>query len=140
VRAFSRDGDLTLSDIGGWAEAVNERGALAFNRIAGDAVGKSFHGNLTFKDVSGDIKATTSDGNVRVDVPVKWVGEIAYHTVSGDFRSDLSTQRTTLKPGDKGYRGILRGPLAGHEGPVVRYIIDTTSGDATVASERQVAR
>ena len=140
VRAFSRDGDVSLTDVSGWAEGSNERGTLNFGQIHGDAVGKSFHGALTFRGVEGDIKAASGDGPVRIDVPTRWVGEIGYHTVSGAFRSDLVTNRTTMRPGDTGYRGILRGPLAGHERPLVRYTIDTTSGDATVASERAGAQ
>ncbi|MDB5096582.1 MAG: hypothetical protein JWM80_1003 [Cyanobacteria bacterium RYN_339] len=136
VKAFSRDGDVTLTDVSGWAEGTNERGALAFGNIHGDAVGKSFQGNLSFKGIEGDVRAASATGNIRVDVPTRWVGEVGYHTVSGAFRSDLVTYKTTLHPGDKGYRGVLRGPLAGHEQPLVRYTLDTTSGDATVASER----
>jgi hypothetical protein len=140
VKATSRDGDVTLTDVSGWAEASNERGAITLGNIHGDAVGKSFQGSLHFRGVEGDIKAVSGEGQVRIDVPTRWVGEVGYHTVSGDFRSDLVTYKTTLHPGDKGYRGVLRGPLAGHEQPLVRYTIDTTSGDATVASERAGAR
>lgn len=140
VKASSRDGDVTLTDVSGWAEASNERGAITLGNIHGDAVGRSFRGNLHFRGVEGDIRAVSGEGQVRIDVPTRWVGEVGYHTVSGDFRSDLVTYKTTLQPGDRGYRGVLRGPLAGHEPPLVRYTIDTTSGDATVASERAGAR
>jgi hypothetical protein len=140
VKAFSRDGDVTLTDVSGWAEASNERGTLTFGNIHGDAVGKSFDGALRFQGIEGDIRAASATGDIRIDVPPRWVGEVGYHTVSGDFRSDLVTNRTTLHPGDRGYRGVLRGPLAGHDQPLVRYTLDTTSGDATVASERAGAR
>jgi hypothetical protein len=137
VDAYSRDGDLALTDVTGWAEAANERGDLKFNGITGDAVGKSLRGTLGFQGVTGDVKAATGTGQVRIDVPARFVGEVGYQTVSGVFRSDLITFQTDMEPGDKGYRGILRGPLAGHEPPAVRYTIDTESGEAIVASERR---
>jgi hypothetical protein len=135
VDAFSRDGDLALTNVSGWAEATNERGNLKFKGIDGDAVGKSLRGTLGFQDISGDVKAATGTGRVRIDVSPRFVGEVGYQTVSGDFRSDLITFQTNMEPGDKGYRGILRGPLAGREAPPVRYTIDTESGEAIIAAE-----
>ena len=53
---------------------------------------------------------------------------------SGVFRSNMSTYHTETVEGEKGYRGVLRGPLANRERPSVRYVIDTESGDASVAA------
>jgi hypothetical protein len=138
---FTRDGDVTVSDCKGWVDAGNERGRVNIAGVAGDAVGRSFHGAVTFKDVKGDVRAITSTGPVRVDVPARWVGEVSFHTVSGVFRSDLATFDTDLEPGDKGYVGVLRGPLASAKAdPAVRVRVDTTSGEVTLASERAGAR
>lgn len=134
---FSRDGDVTVAGHKGWVDAGNERGRVTVAGVEGDAVGRSYHGPVTFRDVKGDVRAITSTGDVRVDVPARWVGEVSFHTVSGAFRSDLATFDTDLEPGDQGYVGILRGPLANPQTtPAVRVRVDTMSGEAVLASER----
>ena len=71
---------------------------------------------------------------MHIDVPPRAVAEVGYHTISGVFRSNMSTYHTETVEGEKGYRGVLRGPLANRERPSVRYVIDTESGDASVAA------
>ena len=138
---FTRDGDVTVAGHKGWVDAGNERGKVSVSRVEGDAVGRSFHGPVSFRDVKGDVRAITSTGNVRVDVPARWVGEVSFHTVSGAFRSDLATFDTDLEPGDQGYVGVLRGPLASAKGePTVRVRVDTASGEVVLTSERAGSR
>lgn len=138
---FTRDGDVTVAGHKGWVDAGNERGRVSVANVDGDAVGRSYHGPVSFREVKGDVRAVTSTGDVRVDVPARWVGEVSFHTVSGAFRSDLATFDTDLEPGDQGYVGVLRGPLAsGRRAPDVRVRVDTTSGEAVLASERAGAR
>lgn len=138
---FTRDGDVTVAACKGWVDAGNERGRVRIDDVKGDAVGRSFHGYVSFKGVTGDVRAITSTGPVHVDVPPRWVGEVSCHTVSGSFRSDLATFGTDLEPGDTGYVGTMRGPLANtKDEPLVRVRVDTTSGDVAVASEQSGLR
>lgn len=138
---FTRDGDVTVAGHTGWVDAGNERGRVSVAGVKGDAVGRSFHGTVAFREVSGDVRAITSTGDVRVEVPARWVGEVSFHTVSGAFRSDLATFQTDLEPGDQGYVGVLRGPLASAaEAPLVRVRVDTASGGVVLASERAGAQ
>ncbi len=138
---FTRDGDVTVAGHKGWVDAGNERGRVSVAGVEGDAVGRSFHGPVTFRDIKGDVRAITSTGSVRVDVPARWVGEVSFHTVSGAFRSDLATFDTDLEPGDQGYVGVLRGPLAStRNAPDVRVRVDTTSGEVVLAAERAGAQ
>lgn len=138
---FTRDGDVTVAGHKGWVDAGNERGRVSVANVEGDAVGRSYHGPVSFREVEGDVRAVTSTGNVRVEVPARWVGEVSFHTVSGAFRSDLATFDTDLEPGDQGYVGVLRGPLASaRRQPDVRVRVDTTSGEVVLASERTGAR
>lgn len=136
----TRDGAIDATDVAGRVEATNERGDMRFSSIKGDAVASSQSGRLIFRGVEGDIRARTHDGDVRIDVAPRFVGEVSFHTVSGLFRSDLATTGTDLQPGDKGYVGVLRGPLAGAQAPEARFRIDTVSGTATVAADRQARR
>lgn len=138
---FTRDGDVTVYGCKGWVDAGNERGRVRIKDVTGDAVGRSFHGYVSFEGVTGDVRAITSTGPVHVDVPPRWVGEVSCHTVSGTFRSDLATFGTDLEPGDTGYVGTLRGPLANATAePLLRVRIDTTSGDVAVAAEQRRLR
>jgi hypothetical protein len=136
VEAFSRDGAIALGGVTGRAEAANERGAITLADIAGDAAGTSWSGDVSARNVSGDLQAKTESGDVRVDVGPRWTGEIAYHTIRGAFRSDLATFDSEMGPGDTGWVGVLRGPLAGKQAPASRLVIDTISGSATVAVDR----
>lgn len=134
---FTRDGDVSVYGCKGWVDAGNERGRVRIADIQGDAVGRSFHGYVSFQGVSGDVRAITSTGPVHVDVPPRWVGDVSAHTVSGTFRSDLATFGTDLEPGDTGYVGTLRGPLANiKDEPLLRVRVDTTSGDVAIAAEQ----
>ncbi|MEB3329115.1 MAG: hypothetical protein VKQ33_07780 [Candidatus Sericytochromatia bacterium] len=137
---FTRDGDVDVTDASGWVEAGNERGAITLRRLAGDALLRTHRGVLTLREIEGDVRAISGSGPVRLVVTPRWVGEVAYHTVSGVIRSDLATRLTDLQPGDTGYVGVLLGPLA-HPGAGApwRVRVDTTAGDLTVASERASA-
>jgi hypothetical protein len=133
---FTRDGAVTVTGVSGLTQATNERGDMAFAEVKGDALAETQHGQLAFKDVQGDIRAKTNTGNVRIDVSPRFVGDITYHTIRGEFRSDLATFGTDLEPGDLGYVGILKGPLAGRQLPEVRVKVDTVSGTTTIANQR----
>lgn len=136
LRLFSRDGAIAASAVRGRVEAENERGAIELSGVEGDAVGKTQAGSVRIERVTGDLRAASTTGDVWVDVPARFAGEVAFHTVSGTFHSDLATFGTEVVPGDAGWVGVLRGPLADQKPPVSRYRIETVSGRATVALKR----
>jgi hypothetical protein len=137
---FTRDGDVDVTDVTGLVEAGNERGDITLLRVAGDALVRTHRGALTLREVQGDVRAVTGSGPVRLMVAPRWVGEVAYHTVSGVIRSDLATRMTDMEPGDQGYVGVLIGPLAHPQaGAPWRVRVDTTAGDLTIASDRAAA-
>ncbi|HEY9722725.1 MAG TPA: DUF4097 family beta strand repeat-containing protein, partial [Oscillatoriaceae cyanobacterium] len=136
VTASTGDGTLTLSDITGRAEANTSLGDVHVQNVKGDVEARSEHGALRFDGVSGDIRAESTTGDVWIDVARRFAGEVDFHTLSGTFHSNLATFKTDLQPGDTGYVGVLRGPLADGKASSVRYEVDTESGSATVALAR----
>lgn len=136
VTVFTRDGAIEATAVEGLVEATNERGDMAFSGIEGDTFAETQHGHLSFQDFTGDIRAKTNTGDVRIDVTPRFVGEVSSHTLRGLFRSDLATFATDLAPGDTGYVGVLKGPLAGKSLPEVRIKVDTVSGTTTIANQR----
>lgn len=133
AEVFSRDGDVVVERFKGRAEATTERGALRFTDIDGDAVGRSFGGAQRFSGVSGDIEATSGSGAIDIQVDPRFAGEVAFHTVRGVFRSDLASFDTDMRPGETGYVGVLRGPLAGSAPVAHRFVLNSVGGDASVA-------
>lgn len=136
LRLFSRDGAIAASEVKGRIEAENERGVIQISGVEGDAVGKTQAGNVRFERIAGDMRAASTTGDVWVDVPPRFAGEVAFHTVSGTFHSDLASFDTEVVPGDAGWVGVLRGPLAAKRPAATRYRIETVSGRATVALKR----
>jgi hypothetical protein len=133
----SRDGEIHLSEIAGWLEASNERGDITLTRVAGDAEIRSLRGRLLCSGQTGDLRVLNSHGDIFVSVSPRWVGEVSFTTVSGNIRTDLSTRNTDLQPGDRGYEGIMQGPLAASEAsPTSRIRVDTLHGGLTVATEK----
>jgi DUF4097 and DUF4098 domain-containing protein YvlB len=140
VKAFTRDGEISVANVHGRVAADNERGDVHLQNIDGDAAAGTMHGQVSVAGVSGDLVAKTTSGSVWVTVPPRYSADVAFHTVRGDFRSDLSTFQTDMTPGEAGYVGLLRGPLAMGGAPELRYRVDTVSGTLQIANERQTAR
>ncbi|MFP5503609.1 MAG: DUF4097 family beta strand repeat-containing protein, partial [Candidatus Sericytochromatia bacterium] len=86
-----RDGAIAATALKGRLEATTERGDVTVSALEGDAVVTSQTGDLRFREVAGDLRARTHSGEVRIDVGPRFAGEVSFHTVSGDFRSDLAT-------------------------------------------------
>lgn len=140
LRLFTRDGSLLVANASGRVEAGNERGDLHLTGIDGDVAANTLHGQIYVSDVSGDLQAKTSTGNVWVTVSPRFSADISFHTVRGDFRSDLSTFNTDMGADEAGYVGMVRGPLAMSGAPDIRYQVDTVSGTLQIANERAVSR
>lgn len=136
VQARSDDGAVTLDDITGRAEARTGLGDIRVTHVAGDVDARSQHGAVHLSAIAGDVRAESVTGDLWIDVPAAFAGEVEFHTLSGRFHSDLATFGTDLEPGDTGYVGVLRGPRADDKAPPVRYELDTESGSATVALAR----
>lgn len=140
LNVHTRDGDVSISGASGWVEAANERGAIQLEDIEGDVIARTHEGAVTLRGVRGDVRALTGRGSTRLEVPPRWVGEVAFHTVGGEIRSDLATRHTDLQPGDRGYVGVLVGPLARPDAAAPwRVRVDSVGGDLTVATERSSA-
>lgn len=135
---FTRDGDVHLSDIQGRVEVGNERGDIELAGIVGDAEVRSVRGRVYSRGHGGDLRVLNSQGDVVIEVPPRWVGDVSFHTVSGNIYSDMLTRQTDLAPGDRGYEGIMQGPLATSvASPAWRVQVDTLQGNLTVAIQRR---
>lgn len=140
LRVFTRDGNVLIINAKGRVEAGNERGDVRVQGVDGDVAANTLHGQIYVSDVSGDLQAKTSTGNVWVTVPPRFNADVSFHTVRGDFRSDLTTFNTDMGPDEAGYVGTLRGPLAMSGAPDIRYQVDTVSGTLQIANGRAVSR
>jgi hypothetical protein len=135
---FTRDGDIALSASHGWLEAANERGTIVLRDVVGDAELRSVRGRIESHGQLGDLRALNAQGDVVLEVAPRWVGEVSFRTVSGNIYSDMATRHTDMEPGDRGYEGILQGPLATNEAsPAWRVRVDTLQGNLTVAPPRR---
>lgn len=140
LKVFTRDGAVTVANASGRVEVANERGDIRLSDIAGDASARTLHGQVYVKGAQGDLEARTSTGDVWVTAPPRFAADVSFHTVRGLFRSDLATFQTDMAPGDVGYVGVLRGPLAMGGAPELRYEIDTVSGTLQIAADQSAAR
>jgi hypothetical protein len=140
LKVFTRDGAISVADATGRVEVANERGDIRLADLNGDASAQTLHGQVYVKGAKGDLEARTSTGDVWVTVSPRFAADVSYHTVRGQFRSDLATFQTNLLAGDTGYVGVLRGPLAMHGAPELRYKVDTVSGTLQIAAEQAASR
>jgi DUF4097 and DUF4098 domain-containing protein YvlB len=140
LHVFTRTGDVVVANASGRVEVDNERGDMHLQGIDGDVTADTLHGQIYVSDVSGDLQSKTNTGSVWVTVPPRFSADVSFHTVRGDFRSDLATFGTDMNPGEAGYVGKVRAPLAMSGAPEVRYQIDTVSGTLQIANERASAR
>ncbi|MEB3196226.1 MAG: hypothetical protein VKP62_03390 [Candidatus Sericytochromatia bacterium] len=136
LNLFTRSGPIQLAGVSGRVDAGNELGDVEVNGLDGDAFLRSHHGRFQCRGVKGDLQVLSGTGHVALAVSPRWMGEVAYHTVSGEIRSDLTTKDTDMHPEDHGYVGVLQGSQtsSGHS-PACRVQVDTTAGSLTIATD-----
>ncbi len=121
VTVDGRSGDIVLRDIGGSVKASNtsgnvevtgaregvdvhsSSGNVVVEEVDGAVIARTMSGNVTVRDVRGEqITATTSSGNVEVELAAPFSGEMEGRTQSGNIRiafSEGSSCRITTTTG-----------------------------------------
>lgn len=134
----STEGSLSVGPHQGQVELRTARGGLQAHDVDGDVVAQAEVGPSRFWALRGDLRARSTEGPIQVEVAPDWLGEVRVHTVTGAFRSDLASAFSRGGEPPLGFVGWLVGPRAPmpspQQLPTWRLEIDTTGGDAVVAS------
>lgn len=131
VRTRTSNGTVELTNIYGNMAVGTSNGKIVARNVTGNAQFKTSNGTISFEGVleGDDNSFRTSNGSVKVKLPMDQVVHLAAGTSNGRIRCDLPTQRIMVEK-KKSYEAIVGNGAA--EEVEAKLTISTSNGSVSI--------